>query len=251
MVSFSLLVGFGAALGAWQVGRSAPPSQAGRWVDAALVTLLLALIGSRAAYVALEWPYYAARTGEIFAIWQGGLAWVGAVLGWLAGVLLVAGFWRISIGAALDGLGPLLTPLAVTTWLGCWQSGCAYAAALPAGAWWGLPAPDESGLVASRFPLQVLAALLILAHDWAAAAFLYPPKGSGLRAALSLAAVGVVIFIASLLWAQPTRRIGIVPLDGWFGLGVAATGVFYGLWYELVRSRILRGKQRRADGHQP
>lgn len=230
MVSFSLLVGLGAALGVWQVGRLAPPGQAGRRVDAALICLALALMGARAGHVGLEWRFYAAQPWQALQIGLGGLAWWGAVLGWLAGVGFAARWWRVSLGSALDALGPMLTPLAVGAWLGCWQAGCAYAAPLPQGAWWGIPAPDEGGLVANRFPLQPLAALLLLAHEWAAATWLNPQKESGLRAALALAALGLVTFAASLVWIQPTRRLGAIPLDGWIALAVGALGVLYGLW---------------------
>lgn len=239
MALFSLLIGLGAALGVWQVARCAPPRETGRWVDAALISLLLALLGARAVYVALEGSYYAAHPLEIFQVGLGGLAWPGAALGWLVSVLLVALLWRIPLGAAADGLAHLLAPLAIGTWLGCWQSGCAYAAALPPGAWWGIPAPDESGLLASRFPLQPLAALLILAHEWAMSSFLNLPKDGGLRAALTLAALGLVISIASLLWAQPTRRVGVVPLDCWFALGMGVVGVLYGLWVELFKPKTI------------
>ena len=66
-----------------------------------------------------------------------------------------------------DSLAPLTGPLAIGVWLGCWQAGVAYGAPLPAaGAWWGVPAPDEAGLVSLRVPLQLLCAVALLAYLW-------------------------------------------------------------------------------------
>lgn len=59
-------------------------------MDVALVTVPLGIICARAYYVAFSWGYYSAHPAEIIAIWHGGLAVHGSLLGGMLGLLLVA-----------------------------------------------------------------------------------------------------------------------------------------------------------------
>lgn len=242
MFTFSLFTGLGATLGVWQVARNAPPRETSRWVDAALLTLGLALIGARVVYVLLEWPYYAQQPQEIFQIWLGGLAWPGAALGWLVGALLAARLWRAPLGLTLDYLSLLLAPLAVGVWLGCWQAGCAYGTALPAGDWRGIPTPDESGVTALRLPLQPLMALTTLVFEGLISAYLRPLQGSGIKAGFSVMGLTLVIFVASLAWVQPTRQVNGLALDGWLALFFSALGLVWIISASIYRKLSQRNK---------
>lgn len=59
-------------------------------MDVALVTVPLGIICARAYYVAFSWGYYSAHPSEIIAIWHGGLAVHGSLLGGMLGLALVA-----------------------------------------------------------------------------------------------------------------------------------------------------------------
>lgn len=230
MLPFSLIVGLGATLGVWQVARSAPPRETSRWVDAALFSLLLALLGARMMYVALEWPYFAGQPLEMFQIWLGGFAWPGALLGWLAGVGLAALLWRKPFSAVADGLSPMLVPLSAGILLGCWGSGCAYAPALPQGDWRGILAPDERGILAPRLPLQPLLAMGYIGFAALVTALLRPPRSSGLYASFLLLGLALTAFITALASSQPTRQAGGLPLDAWFALGLGSAAVLWIAW---------------------
>lgn len=58
-------------------------------MDVALVTVPLGIICARAYYVVFNWGYYAAHPGEIVAVWHGGLAVHGSLLGGMLGLYLV------------------------------------------------------------------------------------------------------------------------------------------------------------------
>lgn len=59
-------------------------------LDLALVMVPLGIICARAYYVAFNWPYYSQNPGEIIAVWHGGLAVHGSLLGGMLGLWLVA-----------------------------------------------------------------------------------------------------------------------------------------------------------------
>ena len=228
MTLFSLLVGLGASLGLWQVYRLARPQHARRMLDYGALALLLALLGGRAWFVGLHWSYYSAHLGEAPAFWQGGLSWVGAVLGGLlAGGLIVLLAHRAPAWLA-DGLAPLLGPLAVGTWLGCWTAGVAYGQGVASWlAWLSIPAADEAGQIAQRFPLQPLAAfgllLWLFVLERRAERLRSRAFRPGLVAAFSLLGLGLDLLLASLAWADPTPTWGPLRIDTWCA---AALSVF-------------------------
>jgi prolipoprotein diacylglyceryltransferase len=217
---FSLLLGLGASLGLWQVYRQARPQHARHLLDYAALALLGALLGGRAWFVGLHWSYYTAHPGEAPAFWQGGFNWAGAVLGGLLAGGLIALLARRSLTWLGDGLAPLLGPVAVGVWLACWTAGVAYGPLMQGAlAWLSIPAADEAGQVSQRFPLQPLAAFLLLAWlfgmERRAERLRSRAFHAGLVAALSLLGLGLDLLLASLVWADPTPTWGPLRIDTW------------------------------------
>ncbi|OEH86804.1 prolipoprotein diacylglyceryl transferase [Desulfuribacillus stibiiarsenatis] len=75
------------------------------YIDVVLVGVPVAVIFARIYYVAFQWDYYGQNPGEIFAIWQGGLAIHGALIGTiLTGYIYVRmkkiSFWNMGDIAA-------------------------------------------------------------------------------------------------------------------------------------------------------
>ncbi|MBB1063239.1 prolipoprotein diacylglyceryl transferase [Limosilactobacillus fastidiosus] len=76
--------------------------------DYLLWALPVAIICARFYYVAFQWPYYSQHPGEIIAIWDGGIAIYGAIIG---GVLTLYFFCRarqISMWTMMDVISPTL-----------------------------------------------------------------------------------------------------------------------------------------------
>jgi phosphatidylglycerol:prolipoprotein diacylglycerol transferase len=78
-----------------------------------LITVPLAVVGARLYFVVFNWELYRDQPQLIFAIWQGGLAFHGALLGGLLGLVFV--FWsarrsktKVRWSAVLDLLAPVL-----------------------------------------------------------------------------------------------------------------------------------------------
>jgi phosphatidylglycerol:prolipoprotein diacylglycerol transferase len=218
--AFSLLVGLGASCGlAWVSWRSShiermPLRQVEHRLNGGFVALAGALVGGRAAFVWLNWAYFQNHPVDIVRIGLGGLGWAGALAGGLAALALYAGLTRASPGALGDGLLPLALCLVVSSWLGCWQAGCAYGPEA-AETWWTVPARDEWGQFTYRWPIQLGGALTAVISFWLLE-FLRPklPR-SGQLAGLGLLILSAQMLALSLLRADPTILWRGQRVDSW------------------------------------
>jgi phosphatidylglycerol:prolipoprotein diacylglycerol transferase len=216
---FPLILGLGATLGlGWSAWR-APVGQAHRQVDAGLWALFGGLLGGRAAYAAFNWSYYRTHLEQVPAVYLGGLAWPGALAGSLLALALFAAAAHTSFGSLADGLLPLLVTLTVSAWLGCWLEGCAYGAL--ADTWWGMPARDEWGAFASRWPVQFLGALLVLGAFLAIDLNRARLRVPGQAAVLGAFSLSLEMFALSFLRADPALSWLGLRLDAWSGLACA------------------------------
>lgn len=75
-------------------------------IDLVISVLPLAIVGARTYYVVFEWGYYAKNIPEIIAIWHGGLAIHGAVIGALVGGFIFAKVKGLSFGKLTDIVAP-------------------------------------------------------------------------------------------------------------------------------------------------
>jgi phosphatidylglycerol:prolipoprotein diacylglycerol transferase len=208
--AFPILLGLGSALGlAWTASRVRAKDGRGI-IDAGLVALAGGLLGGRVSYVVVHWYYFNARLGEIPQIQLGGLSWAGAALGGVLSLLAFAALTHRPAGEHLDALLPLATVVAVSAWLGGWLDGVAYG-----GGSQGVPARDEWGTLASRFPVQLLGAMLTLGLlallDWR-----QPRKsGPGVMALQWGLGFSMLMFGLSLLRADPAPNWLGFRLDAW------------------------------------
>ncbi|MGF1478351.1 MAG: prolipoprotein diacylglyceryl transferase [Cyanophyceae cyanobacterium] len=76
--------------------------------DLAIWAVMAALVGARLYYVLFQWPEYAQRPGEIIAIWKGGIAIHGAILGGALAMLIFARLSQISFWQLADCVVPSL-----------------------------------------------------------------------------------------------------------------------------------------------
>ena len=71
-------------------------------IDLMILALPLAIIGARLYYVIFEWERYAGDFMKIIAVWEGGLAIYGAVIGALIAVVIFCKWKKVPIGDILD-----------------------------------------------------------------------------------------------------------------------------------------------------
>ena len=89
----------------------------GKPIGLLLVCIPLAIICARLYYVAFEWDSYKDDLWSVFAIWEGGIAIYGAVIGSVIGGFLFSKYSKISFGDILDIGGPgLIIGQAIGRW---------------------------------------------------------------------------------------------------------------------------------------
>ena len=86
-------------------------------IDFILIAFPLAILGARLYYVIFEWGYYSQHPGEIFAIWNGGIAIYG---GLLAGALVLYLFSRRRLIEPIDFLDIAAPSVMIAQSIGRW-----------------------------------------------------------------------------------------------------------------------------------
>ncbi|MGI6153645.1 MAG: prolipoprotein diacylglyceryl transferase [Christensenellaceae bacterium] len=75
-------------------------------LDFMIIALPLAIVGARLYYVAFEWEYYSQHPEEIIAVWNGGIAIYGAVIGGVAAAAILSKWRKFPLGRLLDITAP-------------------------------------------------------------------------------------------------------------------------------------------------
>ena len=70
--------------------------------DCLIICVPLGIICARIYYVVFEWDYYAQHPGEIIAIWKGGIAIYGGIIGTLIGLFVYSRVKKLSLASLCD-----------------------------------------------------------------------------------------------------------------------------------------------------
>jgi phosphatidylglycerol---prolipoprotein diacylglyceryl transferase len=231
-----------------------------RGIDPGLIADLLpllvlgAVIGARLYYVLLEWRQYQGRWGEMLAVWNGGIAIHGALIGGTLTLVLFCRWRRQPFWPLLDVLVPAVAlGQAIGRWGNFFNS---EAFGLPTDLPWKLTIPLEQRpaeflqqstfhptfLYESLWNLGVCGLLLLLFHQ-ASRGRLQLPAGS-------LSCVYLMAYSTGRVWieglrldplcllAAPPFCTGGLRMAQLMSLVLIGLGAL-GLWWLLVRQRPL------------
>lgn len=108
-------IALGAAYAIWRAGQFGINRD--KYSDILMYSVMLALVGARAYYVAFSWDYYKDHLNEIVQIWKGGIAFYGGVIAALLCAYLLCKRWKISFIRGTDAaLGGLLLGQSIGRW---------------------------------------------------------------------------------------------------------------------------------------
>jgi len=97
-----------------------------KFYDLCFYAIVWAILGSRLLHVLLEWDYFMLKPWEIFALWQGGLAFQGGLVFGVLAVIYLLYRYQLPLWATLDTMS-LGVPLGQAIGrLGCFMAGCCY-----------------------------------------------------------------------------------------------------------------------------
>ena len=101
---YGILIGLGVFLAAWYGIRRIDDFgfTADLVYDVLIWALPSAIVGARLYYVIFEWSYYSQHPADIIAVWKGGLAIYGGVIGALIAVAICCRKYRLNIASAFD-----------------------------------------------------------------------------------------------------------------------------------------------------
>ncbi|MEA4854481.1 MAG: prolipoprotein diacylglyceryl transferase [Christensenella sp.] len=86
-------------------------------LDFMILALPLSIVGARIYYVAFEWEYYSQHPDQIIAIWNGGIAIYGAIIGGVIAAIILSKWRRFPLGRLLDICAPgLVLGQAIGRW---------------------------------------------------------------------------------------------------------------------------------------
>lgn len=166
--TYSVLTEIGIVVGVLAAYRAARRQgiSTDTYVDLAVWAVLSGIVGSRLWYVVVNWELenYVQEPLRVFASWEGGLIFQGAIVGGILGVLLAAR--RAGLPFLLVGdLGALGLSLghAIGRWA-CFFNGCCYGTEtdLP----WGVTFPFHSAPVQPTMIYESLANFVIFGLLW-------------------------------------------------------------------------------------
>ncbi len=236
-----------AIIGLVWVYEKAPARQANLYLDTGVGILLGTLLGSRIGYIIFQWNYFKVHPIEIPQLQLGGYTWVGALLGWFTAIFIASRLTHFSLLELSDTFINLAGCLAIGVWLGCWFEGATYG--FISEAWGALPAVDEWGVIAHRFPVQLIGAvftlILLMLFDsikshpvWKR--WLRPP---GKSTGLFLSGLSLIILFLTFFRDDPAPLWMGRRLDIWLSLGFFMGGIIL-LGVIAIKQRITANKRK-------
>jgi len=246
------LVAFGFFLWLASLRVKQPPFAERGWSrrdveDLLFYGVLGVVIGGRLGYVLFYKPgYYAANPLEIFAVWKGGMAFHGGLLGVMGAVALFAHHRQRHFLEITDLVAPCVPTGLASGRLGNFINGELWGREAPPNLPWGMVFP-QSGSEVPRHPSQLyqfaLEGLLLFVLLWL---FARKPRRLGQVSGAFLIGYGVLRFVAEY-FREPDSFLGLLALNMSMGQWLCVPMVLAGIALWLFGDRLVK----RAEAAEP
>ena len=192
------------------------------------------VVGGRLGYVLFYKPaFYAANPLEIFAVWKGGMAFHGGLLGVIVALALFARMRKRPFLEVTDLVAPCVPTGFAAGRVGNFINGELWGRFSSADLPWGMVFP-QSGSALPRHPSQLyqfaLEGLLLFAVLWI---YGKKPRGLGQVSGVFLAGYGVLRFIAEF-FREPDSFLGLLALGmsmgQWLCVPMIVAGIALWAW---------------------
>jgi len=220
--------------------RVAQPAHAARgWVKCDVDDLLFfgvlgVVLGGRLGYVLFYKPaYYLANLGEVFAVWKGGMAFHGGLLGVILAMALFARLRGRSFFEVTDLIAPCVPTGLAAGRVGNFINGELWGRAADPSLPWAMVFP-QSGSALPRHPSQIYQflgeGLLLFVLLWL---YARKPRLTGQVSGMFLIGYGMLRFAAEF-FREPDDFLGLRALNlsqgQWLSLPMIAAGLLIWWW---------------------
>jgi len=220
--------------------RVAQPAHAARgWVkrdvdDLLFFGVLGVVLGGRLGYVLFYKPsYYLANLGEVFAVWKGGMAFHGGLLGVILAMALFARLRGRSFFEVTDLIAPCVPTGLAAGRVGNFINGELWGRAADPSLPWAMVFP-QSGSTLPRHPSQIYQflgeGLLLFVLLWL---YARKPRLTGQVSGMFLIGYGMLRFAAEF-FREPDDFLGLRALNlsqgQWLSLPMIAAGLLIWWW---------------------
>ncbi len=158
-----MALGFLAALGWIRFQAKRDGLSVARLTDLTFWMIVSAIVGSRIAFILLEWPHYWAHPLDVFKIWEGGLVFLGGLLACIPVAYFYLKHYRLNFWQVSDVFIPGVALGHALGRLGCLFAGCCHGRLCDPHAWYAITFPGNAGSLAppgvALYPTQIMEAL--------------------------------------------------------------------------------------------
>lgn len=154
--AYGVFAGLAFLIGIWYATRRGPKYQVkpDAVLEVSILCIFGAIIGSRIAFVWLNWQYFQHNLSQIFLVREGGLTFYGGVIGAVVFALPYILIKKYPIAAIFDICTPPIALGYAIARFGCFLNGCCYGrACTTCPSWFTVNFP---GLSFPRFPTQLI-----------------------------------------------------------------------------------------------
>ena len=223
------LIGFGLV---FLLGRSRIKQGASGGVSLAVLDDLIfygvlgVILGGRLGYILFYKPdYYASHPLEIFAVWQGGMAFHGGFLGVLVAMVFIARKYKLAWFTIMDFIAPLVPPALAAGRIGNFINGELWGRTTDVA--WGMVFRGAGALPRHpsqlyQFALEGVALFVVL---WI---YSSRPRPKAAVSAVFLIGYGVARFIAEF-FREPDDFLGLLALNLSMGQWLSAPMILIGI----------------------
>ncbi len=160
--SYGLMVALGFLAALFWIRRQSPREgiPPAKMIDLAFLMLIMALIGSRIAYVFVEWDFFKGNPLAFFRVWEGGLVFYGGLIACIPAAWFYLRRQGLSFWKVADVFMPAVALGHGLGRLGCFAAGCCYGGLCPVNAWYAVSFPGKEGSLAPSgiplYPVQLM-----------------------------------------------------------------------------------------------
>ena len=200
--------------------------------DCAILMFAGGLIGGRVLFVVLNWGNFSDNFLNVFKLYEGGLAFQGALIGGAIAVITVCVFKKLPIRKVGDLLAPYIALGQAIGRIGCFLNGCCYGKVVSSGV--GITFPDETVM---RVPVQLYSSFALLLIFVILAAYREKRHFSGAIFAGYLVLYGIVRFFMDFARGDELHAALGITLSQALGIGTFLCGVILYVIFKRIQDK--------------